>query len=99
MPTGGTEPALLTRRRPADQLRLRRTTSLSRAEPGRTRMGVRLHPGDDQQILSAQHSVSRMREITFLLLYFNKAIFMPTVTKANHEIIRQYWRTVLIHFD
>ena len=26
----------------------------------------------------------------------NKAIYMPTVAKANHEIIRQYTRTVLI---
>ena len=29
----------------------------------------------------------------------NKAIYMPTVAKANHEIIRQYTRTVLIYFD
>ena len=47
-------------RRPTDPVRLRRTNSLSQAdgrETARTRMVVRLHPGDQQTILQTQQSV------------------------------------------
>ena len=49
-------------------------------------------------IILSCHNLVR-KEINKQRLYKNKAIYMPTVVKANHEIIRQYRRTVLIYFD